>query len=92
MREPEAEPLLDPIPERDRYETWHLVEVDGRSHSRGEGAIALAELLPRFAPLARLARWLGLVPVVAAGYAIVSRNRGRLGRLVPDGAPPRRYP
>ncbi len=37
-------------------------------------------------------RLLSLVPpvVLDAAYDVVARNRGRLGRLVPDGPAPRR--
>jgi hypothetical protein len=43
-------------------------------------------------PLGRLLGALRLSPLVDAIDKLVSRHRGRLGRLVPDGPGPRRYP
>jgi hypothetical protein len=39
-------------------------------------------------------RALALVPggALDAAYDVVARLRGSLGRIVPDGPPPRRYP
>ena len=84
-----AEPLLAPLPETERYASWHLVRPDGRIVSRGAAGIKLLEALgcPRSsravahaaAPIERL-------------YDFVARHRDRLGPFVPDGPAPRRFP
>lgn len=84
--DPEAAPLLAGISER--LTSWHLVQPDGRCASRGRGVLELLALLPATRPLAPL---LSLLPLEAL-YDLVSRNRGRLGRLVPDGPAPSRRP
>jgi predicted DCC family thiol-disulfide oxidoreductase YuxK len=83
--DPEAQPQLSAIPEAERRTTWHLVRDGGRV----SGGAALAELvgvLPATRPFAPMLRRLPL----GAIYEFVSRQRGRLGRVVPDGPAPRR--
>ena len=77
MRSEEAAPLLASVWEEERYSTWWLVEPDGTLHGRGDGLVALGGRI--FAPLAPF-------------YGLVARNRGRLGRFVPDRPGPRRFP
>ena len=83
--DPDAHRLLAAIPAPERETTWHLVREDGRA-SGGAGLAELAAELPLTRPLAPVLRRLPL----AALYDAVSRRRGRLGRLVPDGPAPRR--
>jgi predicted DCC family thiol-disulfide oxidoreductase YuxK len=84
--DPEASPLLEAIPENDRLASWHLVFPDGRRASRGRGIVDLLRVFPATRPLAPLLRPLPL----DALYDLISRHRHRLGRLLPDGRPPRR--
>ena len=57
----------------------------------GGGVLLLAEVrLTR--PLGRFLQVVRLSPVVDAVDKVVARYRQSLGRLVPDGAAPRRYP
>jgi hypothetical protein len=85
--------LLASVPEEARGNCWWLVLRDGTpiAGDGGGGVAALGELrLTR--PLAR-----GLSLVRASGLVDafdkrVARNRVRLGRVVPDGPAPRRYP
>jgi hypothetical protein len=81
------------VPEEARGECWWLVLRDGTPvpGDRGGGVALFAEL--------RLTRPLGIVlravrasAVVDALDRTVARHRGRLGRVVPDGSAPRRYP
>jgi hypothetical protein len=58
---------------------------------RGGGVVLLAELRPT-RPLGLLLRRLRLSALVDALDRLVARNRGRLGRFVPDGPAPRRFP
>jgi predicted DCC family thiol-disulfide oxidoreductase YuxK len=92
MDAPESDPWLAPLPEDERRATWHLVFPDGRYLDRGEGAVALFELLPRLSPLGRTARRLKVVGFIDVLYELVARNRSRLGKLVPNVPPPRRFP
>jgi hypothetical protein len=85
--------LLGVVAEDERGECWWLVLRDRRPvpGDRGGGVALLAEVrLTR--PLGRLLRAFRLSPLVDASDRLVSRHRGRLGRLVPDGPAPRRYP
>jgi len=89
MHDEDAAALLAPLPEEDRFSTWHLAEPDGSLASRGAGAAALLEHLGA-GLLAGLAR--SGEGALDRLYEIVARNRDRLGRFVPDGAAPRRFP
>lgn len=89
----EADGLLAGVPEEERDECWWLVLRDGTPvpGDRGGGVALFAEVrLTR--PLGRVLRALRLSPLVDASDRLVSRHRARLGRLVPDGPVPRRYP
>jgi hypothetical protein len=91
MREPEAAPLLEPIPEEERFATWRLVLWNGELVGDGTGGIDLLRMMRLTRPIARI---LGLVPRPAldAGSRLVARRRNALGQLVPDRPGPRRYP
>lgn len=82
--------MLTSIPADERGECWWLVLRDGTPvpGDRGGGVLLLAEL----GPLGRLLGALGASPLVDALDRLIARHRGRLGRLVPDGPAPRRYP
>jgi predicted DCC family thiol-disulfide oxidoreductase YuxK len=82
LTDPEAEALLPGLTDEQRLASIHLVEPDGNRSSRGA---ALARLV-RHAGLPAPARFLGAV------YTPVARARGVLGRVVPDGPAPRRFP
>jgi hypothetical protein len=91
MRDAEAAAFLTALPEDTRYETWRLVLHDGSLAGRGQGAVELLRLMRLTRPASRL---LGLAPAAALDqlYDMVARRRGLLGRLVPDGRAPRRFP
>jgi hypothetical protein len=81
------------VPEEARDECWWLIRRDGTpiAGDLGGGVALFCEVrLTR--PLGRAMRLLQLMGLVDALDRLVSRNRGRLGRLVPDGPAPRRYP
>jgi hypothetical protein len=93
LADDEADGLLGAVPEEERGECWWLVLRDGRPvpGDRGGGVALFAEVgLTR--PLGRLLRALRLSRLVDASDRLVSRHRARLGRFVPDGRAPRRYP
>jgi predicted DCC family thiol-disulfide oxidoreductase YuxK len=76
----EAEPLLAEVPAGERLSSLRFAEPDGRLLSRGAAVRAVA---------ARLGFWpAGL----DRAYDAIAARRGRLGRLVPNGPAPRRFP
>jgi predicted DCC family thiol-disulfide oxidoreductase YuxK len=92
LRDAPADWLLEDISEDDRGSSLRLVLPDGRVLSAGAAALGVLERLPVTRPVARSAALLHAQPAVEALYASVARNRDRLGRLVPDGSAPWRYP
>ena len=83
LGDPRAPALLPGLSEAERTASIHLVEPDGQRLSRGA---ALAGLLDQLGLPALPARLLARV------YGPVARRRSALGRLVPDGPAPLRYP
>jgi predicted DCC family thiol-disulfide oxidoreductase YuxK len=83
LGEPQAPMLLPGFSVSDRAASIHLVAPDGQTLSRGAALARLLEELGLPAPAARL---LGHV------YGPVASRRSVLGRVVPDGPAPRRYP
>jgi predicted DCC family thiol-disulfide oxidoreductase YuxK len=91
MHDAAAAPLLAPLPPEERFATWHLALDEGSLVGRGSGFVALLRSMRLTRGGARL---IGAVPdrVLDALYEVLARNRGRLGRLVPNGPGPRRFP
>ena len=80
LRDDEAAPLLAGVPPADRFSSLRLAEPDGRLLAGGaavKGVLAQLRL-----PSGGLER----------AYGFVANRRGRLGRFVPDGVAPRRFP
>jgi len=91
LQDDKAAPLLAALPANQRLATWRLAQPDGALSGYGNGMRELLETMR----LARSARpLLDRVPdsVLDVVYGVVARNRGTLGRLVPDGPAPQRYP
>jgi predicted DCC family thiol-disulfide oxidoreductase YuxK len=93
LADPEADSLLAEVPLDVRNGRWWLVLRDGTPlpGDGGAGVAALHELSLTH-PLGRLLRSLRAAALVDGFDAFVSRHRSRLGRVVPDGDAPRRYP
>ena len=91
MHDEAARPLLAPLPEDERFASWHLVPEDGSLIGHGRGGVALLRSMHLSRPAGHL---LAAVPegVLDMLYGVVARHRSPLGRLVPDGRAPRRYP
>lgn len=88
----EARPFRDAIPEADRLTGWHLVTTDGIRLSGGPGVVRLLRELRWTRWLGTVCETLGLTPVMGRIDAFIARKKGRLGRRVPDGEAPRRFP
>ena len=84
-----AKPLLAPLPEPERFAAWHLVRPDGRIASRGAAGIELLTALG-YSRVSRTAAH--VAGSVERLYTAVAEHRDKLGRLVPDGPAPRRFP
>lgn len=91
MHDAAAVPLLAPLPADERFASWHLVLRDGSLTGYGTGGVALLRSMHLSRAVGRL---FAAVPdqVLDALYGIVARHRSALGRLVPNGPAPRRYP
>jgi predicted DCC family thiol-disulfide oxidoreductase YuxK len=81
LADPQAASLLPDLSEAERMASIHLVEPDGQRCSRGDALVQLIRALGLPAP-----RLLG------RAYDPIARNRAKLGKHVPDGGAPRRYP
>ena len=86
-----AGPLLAELPEGERFASWRLVRPDGSLTGYGAGGPELLVSIRVTRPAGRLLRH---VPdsTLDGLYALTARNRSTLGRLVPDGRAPRRFP
>lgn len=93
LADEQAASLLASVPEGLRNECWWLVLPDGRALP-GDGGAALP-LLAELRATRGVARLLGALsagPALDRLDALVARHRSRLGKLVPDGPAPCRYP
>ncbi len=89
----EAKQFVDAIPPDERLAGWHLVLTDGVRLAAGPGAIVVLEGLWWTRWLGKLCRWLRLGAALGAIDGFVAKKKGgRLGRRVPDGPAPRRFP
>jgi hypothetical protein len=91
LRDREASRYLERLPQEERHATWRLVLRDGTLVGRGAGGVELLEAMSLTRPASRV---LAHVPraVLDQAYEIAASQRSRLGRLVPDGPGPRRFP
>jgi predicted DCC family thiol-disulfide oxidoreductase YuxK len=92
MDAPEGARWLEPLPEELRRTTSLLVLSDGRYMHGAESLAALSELVPAFRPLSRTMHRFGLERRVDDLERVVAENRAKLGKLVPNVPPVRRYP
>jgi hypothetical protein len=81
------------VPEEARDECWWLVLRDGTPIPGDAGAgIALFAEVRLTRPVGRVLRALHASALVDALDKVLARHRTRLGRFVPEGPAPRRYP
>ena len=81
------------FPRKGRGECWWLVLRDGTpvAGDEGGGVMLFAELQLTRA-LGRVLRTLRVSPLIDSLDKVLARSRKRLGRFVPEGPAPRRYP
>ena len=85
--------MLASVPEERRGECWWIVLRDGTpvAGDGGGGVVVFCEIaITR--PLGRFLRACRLSPVINGIDKVVARYRPVLGKFVPEGAAPRRYP
>jgi predicted DCC family thiol-disulfide oxidoreductase YuxK len=87
-----AEPLLEPMSEGERLSVLRLVESDGRIESGGAATARVLEHLGLPGALGRAARAPRRAAHLDRFYSLIARHRSELGRIVPDGPAPRRFP
>lgn len=92
LADPKAAPLLETVPAVERNERWWLVSRGGPIPGDAGGGVALLRELRLTRPLGRLVARLGVSRAVDLLDLAATRNRGWLGRLVPNGPGPRRFP
>ena len=93
LADPDAEQLLRTVPEDERGECWWLVLRNGSLVAGNKGGgVAMLAVFPLTRPLAFLLRALRLSPLVDWADDVLSAQRGRLGKVIPDGPAPRSYP
>lgn len=92
LEDPSADRLLEHVSDEERVSLLRLVLPDGRMLSGGAAALNVLQRLPATRLLARTVTVLHAERFAEAAYALVARNRVRLGHLVPDGLGPRRCP
>jgi hypothetical protein len=93
LADDEADRLLGRIPAESRNDCWWLVLGDGTPVPGNDGGpIAVLTEVRSTRPFGCLLRALHAGALLDATDRLVSRHLGRLGRLVPDGPAPRRYP
>lgn len=85
--------LLADVPENQRSECWWLVLPD-RTLIAGDkgGGLMLLNVLRGTRWVGEALRWLRLSPVVDVLDHLLARSRKHLGRFVPQGEAPLRYP
>ena len=90
LQDDETAALLGELSASERLQSWRLVSIDGTLGGFGAGTVGLAGALG----FTRTARLLDRIPNATLDgiYRAVARRRGLLGRLVPDGPAPRRFP
>lgn len=76
----EGDELLAPIPPDRRLASWHLRAPSGEVFSAGRAVPVVLRLLPGGRPFAAVAET--FPRSVDRLYALIARNRGRLGRAV----------
>lgn len=91
LQDGEATPLLAALPPDQRLASWWIALPDGSVLGQGAGLPVLLGAVHVTRPLAAVAR-ASSGRVLDQAYELVARNRRAIGRFVPDGPAPRRFP
>ena len=83
LQDPEADRLLGGMSEERKLASAHVVTEAGAVYSGGEALAPLLRVLPGGAPLSTVAR--ALSTPLDAGYRLIVRYRGALGRTLRAG-------
>ena len=93
LEDTEAGSLLAAVPRSVRNGRWWLVRRDGAALPGDGGAgVVLLEELRVTHRVGRILRTSQASTLVDGLDALIARHRSRIGRFVPDGPAPRRYP
>lgn len=84
LQDAHAKGLLGDISHERMFASAHLVTLEGEVYSGGDAVVPILRLLPGGAPVAAVATMMTRVSRV--GYDWVARNRGLLGRPLPEWA------
>ncbi len=91
LQDDAAAPLLAALAEDERLKAWRIALPDGSLVGYGMGVADVLEAMRSTRAVGRLLR---RIPdhVLDTVYGLIARHRGIIGRLVPDGPAPRRFP
>lgn len=92
MLDERAESSVALVPDDERFKSFHVIEPDGTTYSRGAAVIVTLSALSYTRWVGRLAAVLRLRSVMDILYELVARSRGFLGRYVHDAPGPVRWP
>lgn len=92
MLDERAAPFVALVPDRERFKSFHIIEPEGATYSRGPATIVTLVALRYTRWIGRLATVLRMAPVFGFLYALVAQSRGFLGRFVRDAPGPVRWP
>ena len=86
LRTDRAAELFPDLSEDERLASFHLVAPTGEQWSGPEAVSHLLDEIPSLRPVAGLLRGTpALQRATASAYGWVARNRGRVGRYIPEG-------
>ena len=91
LQDEAATSLLSSLPREQRFESWRLALPDGSLAGGGSGLPSLLAAMRLTRPLAAILRRMP-ESVLDRAYELVADNRSSVGRFVPDGPAPRRFP
>jgi predicted DCC family thiol-disulfide oxidoreductase YuxK len=88
----DAQRFLDPIPDGEREQSWHMIKPGGTRLSAGDATVELMLHLDQFRWLGLFVNALHLTWLVGAFYWVASKLRGQFSKLLPGTPGPRRFP
>src|SRR5687768_16202898 len=92
MHDERAAELVTLVPEVDRFQSFHIIQPDGATYSRGGAVLLTLTTLRWTSAIGRVLGWLRARWALDMVYRVVASNRGRLARWVRDAPGPDRWP